>query len=49
MPCVDYTEMSLLQKLNFLIWGTYYFNQECGDLQAVRLIYKCVLHITIVS
>jgi hypothetical protein len=33
MPCMDYTELSPLQKLHFfLIWGTYYFNQECGDL-----------------
>ena len=34
MPCMDYTEMSLFQKLHFfLIWDTcYYFNQECGDL-----------------
>ena len=34
MPCMDYTELSPLQKLHFFfIWGTcYYFNQECGDL-----------------
>jgi hypothetical protein len=34
MLCMDYTELSPLQKLHFfLIWGAcYYFNKECGDL-----------------
>ena len=31
MPCLDFTELSPLQKLKFLIGDTcYYFNQECG-------------------
>ena len=32
MPWLDFTELSPLQKLQFLIEDTcYYFNQECGD------------------
>ena len=32
MPCLDFKELSLLQKLQFLIGDTrYYSNQECGD------------------
>jgi hypothetical protein len=33
MPCLDFTELSPLQKLQFLIIRDtcYYFNQERGD------------------
>ena len=32
IPCVDFTELSPLQKVQFLIGDTcYYFNQEWGD------------------
>jgi hypothetical protein len=32
MPGLDFTELSPLQKLQFLIGGTCYsFNQQCGD------------------
>jgi hypothetical protein len=32
IPCLDFTELSPLQKLQFLIGDTcYYFSQECGD------------------
>ena len=32
MSCLDFTELSLLLKLQFLIGDIrYYFNQECGD------------------
>ena len=32
MPCLDFTELSPLQKLQFLIVYTcYYFTQKCGD------------------
>ena len=31
-PCLDFTELSPLQILQFLIGDTcFYFNQECGD------------------
>jgi len=31
MPSLDFTELSPLQKLQFLIGDTYYFSQECGE------------------
>ena len=42
MSCMDFTEFSPLQKLQFLIEDTcYYFDQECGDL--FDRIGKCML------
>ena len=55
LPCLDFTELSPLQKLPFLIGDAcYYFSQVCGDffdrigkimLKMMYVFRSCVLNI----